>query len=93
MGDGSRRPIEQVRVGDEVLSCYGSGDFRPARVMRAHRSTAPAGYAITTKSGRRVVSTAEHVHFAANGTSARLRPDVELDRRIVAPVRDGDGGF
>src|SRR4030095_16075374 len=41
MGDGSRRPIEQVRIGDEVLSCYGSGDFRPSRVLRVHRSTAP----------------------------------------------------
>src|SRR5687768_16926661 len=29
MGDGSLRPIERVRVGDEVLSSYGSGDFRP----------------------------------------------------------------
>src|SRR6478672_3199621 len=27
LGDGSRRPIETIRVGDEVLSCYGSGDF------------------------------------------------------------------
>src|SRR4051794_3765120 len=27
MADGSRRPIEEVEVGDEVVSCYGSGDF------------------------------------------------------------------
>ena len=65
MGDGSHRPIEQVRVGDDVLSCYGSGDFRPARVMRVHRSTAPSGIAITTRGGRSIVSTADHVHFAA----------------------------
>src|SRR5689334_15872438 len=32
MADGTQRPIEDVRVGDEVLSCYGSGDFRAARV-------------------------------------------------------------
>ena len=32
MGDGTVKPIEDVRAGDEVLSCYGSGDFRPARV-------------------------------------------------------------
>ena len=37
MGDGSIKPIEEIRVGDEVLSCYGSGDFRPARVTRTHR--------------------------------------------------------
>src|SRR5260221_11852041 len=28
MADGSQRPIEHVMVGDQVLSAYGSGDFR-----------------------------------------------------------------
>ena len=28
MADGTQRPIEAVRVGDAVRSCYGSGDFR-----------------------------------------------------------------
>jgi ATP-dependent DNA helicase UvrD/PcrA len=64
MGDGSKRPIEQIRPGDDVLSCYGSGDFRPARVERVHRSEAEEGVAITLASGRRLVSTPEHVHFA-----------------------------
>ncbi len=32
MADGSTKPIEQVDVGDEVLSSYGSGDMRAARV-------------------------------------------------------------
>ena len=41
MGDGSVKPIEQVRAGDEVLSCYGSGDFRPARVTRTQSRTRP----------------------------------------------------
>ena len=64
MGDGSRRRIDAVQADDEVLSCYGSGDFRPARVTRVHRSHAFAGVAIELVSGRRVVSTPEHVHFA-----------------------------
>src|SRR5205823_12202915 len=64
MADGSERPIETVKVGDLVLSGYGSGDFRPSRVARAHRSVRSDGIAITTKSGRRIVSTPEHVHFA-----------------------------
>src|SRR5512133_1559455 len=29
MGDGTKKPIEKVRVGDEVLSCHGSGRFAP----------------------------------------------------------------
>src|SRR5215203_371223 len=64
MADGSKRPIEHVREGDEVLSCYGSGDFRPARVSAVFASHAEAGVEITLASGRRIVSTPEHVHFA-----------------------------
>src|SRR3954463_10640164 len=64
MGDGSKKPIERVAVGDEVLSCYGSGEFRPARVTRTHRSQGRAGIEIVTAAGRRIVSTPEHVHFA-----------------------------
>jgi DNA helicase-2/ATP-dependent DNA helicase PcrA len=64
MGDGSTHSIEDVRAGDLVMSCYGSGDFRPARVVRTHRAAADRGVAITTASGRRIVSTEDHVHFA-----------------------------
>ena len=64
MADGSKKPVELVRAGDDVLSCYGSGVFRPARVARVHRSRKAAGIAITTASGRRLVSTPDHVHFA-----------------------------
>ncbi len=64
MADRSTRPIEEVRAGDEVLSCYGSGDFRAARVLRTKTSSRIAGVAITLSSGRRLVSTAEHTHFA-----------------------------
>ncbi len=64
MADGSTKPIEQVRVGNEVLSGLGSGRFGPATVTRIHESAAQLGVEITTASGRRIVSTPEHVHFA-----------------------------
>jgi DNA helicase-2/ATP-dependent DNA helicase PcrA len=64
MGDGSHKPIEEIRAGDEVLSCYGSGDFRRARVTRVQESQRLGGVAVSLASGRRVVSTAEHMHFA-----------------------------
>jgi superfamily I DNA/RNA helicase len=64
MADGSTKPIEGIREGDLVLSSYGSGDMRPAQVTRTHRVYAGEGIAIATSSGRRVVSTPEHVHFA-----------------------------
>jgi superfamily I DNA/RNA helicase len=64
MGDGSERPIEQVKVGDRVRAGYGSGNFTAARVTRVHSSWALGGIAITSESGRRIVSTPEHMHFA-----------------------------
>jgi DNA helicase-2/ATP-dependent DNA helicase PcrA len=64
MADGTRKPIEEVEVGDEVMSGYGSGRFAPARVLRVHESRRYGGVAITTAGGRRIVSTPEHTHFA-----------------------------
>ncbi|HET8728520.1 MAG TPA: UvrD-helicase domain-containing protein, partial [Alphaproteobacteria bacterium] len=65
MADGSARPIETVQAGDMVLTARGSGSFGPARVIDTFaRRKKARGVAITTKSGQRVVSTAEHVHFA-----------------------------
>jgi DNA helicase II / ATP-dependent DNA helicase PcrA len=64
MGDGTTKPIEDVAVGDEVLSCFGSGDFRPSRVTRTHRADVRELVEITTEAGRRIVSTPTHVHFA-----------------------------
>src|SRR5215469_14076155 len=65
MADGSERPIEQVKTGDLVLSAYGSGDFRAAQVQAtARRERTGAGIRITTRSGRVLVSTPEHTHFA-----------------------------
>jgi DNA helicase-2/ATP-dependent DNA helicase PcrA len=64
MGDGSQRPIEQVRAGDDVMSCYGSGDFRPARVLRTHENAATDLVGIELASGRSITSTEDHVHFA-----------------------------
>jgi DNA helicase-2/ATP-dependent DNA helicase PcrA len=76
MADGSDRPIEAIRVGDQVLSGYGSGDFRPATVLRTHRSGRADGVAITLRSGRRLVSTVDHTHFA--GYLAGRTPQLHL---------------
>lgn len=87
MGDGGRLPIEQVRAGDEVLSNHGSGDMRPARVLRTHRSIKREGVAITLRSGRRIVSTPEHTHFA--GYRLGTTPQMHL----TYVMRRGDRGF
>jgi DNA helicase-2/ATP-dependent DNA helicase PcrA len=76
MADGTTKPVEQVRVGDQVLSCHGSGTFRPARVTDVNRSRRAAGVAIATASGRRLVSTPEHTHFA--GFKPAATPQVHM---------------
>ncbi|MGH2876675.1 MAG: UvrD-helicase domain-containing protein, partial [Solirubrobacteraceae bacterium] len=64
MADGTEQPIETVRVGDSVRSAYGSGDFRPASVTAIQRADRSDGIEIVLRSGRRIVSTPEHIHFA-----------------------------
>ncbi len=67
MADGSRCPIELVKEGDEVLSW--DGGFVAARVTDAFASRASELVEITTRSGRRLVSTPEHAHFAGAVTA------------------------
>jgi superfamily I DNA/RNA helicase len=75
MADGSQRAIETIAPGDQVLSAHGSGEFRAAKVQRVHRSWRAEGIAITMRSGRRLVSTLEHTHFAGYlGHAAGSRP-------------------
>ena len=76
MADGTTKPIEDVRVGDLVLSCYGSGDMRPARVTDAFSSQRADGIRIRTRGGREIVSTPEHTHFA--GFRLGLRGDLTV---------------
>ncbi|HUP33085.1 MAG TPA: UvrD-helicase domain-containing protein, partial [Gaiellaceae bacterium] len=64
MADRTTKPIEEIRVGDEVLSGLGSGRFGTATVTRVYEGAAQVGIEIRTVSGRRLVSTPEHVHFA-----------------------------
>jgi DNA helicase-2/ATP-dependent DNA helicase PcrA len=87
MADGSTKLIERVSVGDEVLSGYGSGDFRPAKVTGVSRSKKSEGVRITTRGGRQLVSTPEHVHFA--GYKLGLTPQMHM----TYLMRRKDKGF
>ena len=65
MADGTKKAIEAVRVGDMVLSSHGSGDFRPAQVTKVFsRKFSGDMVRITTKNGRTLIGTPEHIHFA-----------------------------
>ncbi len=63
--DGSTSSIESIKKNDLVLSNYGSGDLRPSRVTRvSSRKVSGELIRMVTKSGRVLVSTADHMHFA-----------------------------
>ncbi len=87
MADGSTLPIERISVGDRVLSGYGSGDFRPAIVTGVSKSQKSEGTRITTRSGRVLISTPEHVHFA--GYKLGLPPQMHM----TYLMRRRDKGF
>src|ERR671910_2527062 len=92
MADGTTKPIEEVEVGDEVLSCFGSGRFAAARVTRMHSSVRRSGVAIETSSGRRLVSTPEHRHitgFVGRRSSRRQVAGVLPPRATAITVGDG----
>jgi DNA helicase II / ATP-dependent DNA helicase PcrA len=65
MGDGAKRPIESIAPGELVMSSYGSGDLRPARVTERfvhHRKGRLI--CLHLRSGTMIKSTPEHTHFA-----------------------------
>ncbi len=65
MADGSLKAIEDISKGDAILSCYGSGDFRSARVTAAKQQLATEPLIkIETTTGISLTSTANHIHFA-----------------------------
>jgi DNA helicase II / ATP-dependent DNA helicase PcrA len=76
MADGTTKSIEDVRPGDTVLSSYGSGDMRGARVTDVFASERTHGIRIRTRGGREIVSTPEHTHFA--GFRLGLTPQLHM---------------
>ncbi|HWW91443.1 MAG TPA: UvrD-helicase domain-containing protein [Solirubrobacteraceae bacterium] len=64
MADGNHRAIEQIQIGDRVLSSFGSGIFRPAAVTDVFESHRTDGIRVRTRAGREILSTPEHTHFA-----------------------------
>ncbi|MDQ3678901.1 MAG: UvrD-helicase domain-containing protein [Actinomycetota bacterium] len=83
MANGDNRPIQSVRVGDEVLSAYGGGRFGAATVTAVSQSEPTLGVRIKTASGREIVSTPEHTHFAGyrHGVTPPLHVTYLMRRR------------
>jgi DNA helicase II / ATP-dependent DNA helicase PcrA len=65
MGDGAKRAIESIVPGDLVLSNYGGGELRAARVTECFVKPRQGQLVcLQLRSGAVVKSTPEHVHFA-----------------------------
>jgi DNA helicase-2/ATP-dependent DNA helicase PcrA len=65
LADGSERPIERVRPGDALRSCFGRGEFGAATVRRVHRRSKRTPLVLArTVAGHQLCSTPEHTHFA-----------------------------
>jgi superfamily I DNA/RNA helicase/intein/homing endonuclease len=89
MADGLLRAIEDVAAGDSLLSGYGSGEFRPARVLSsARREGRTTGIAIITRAGRRLVSTPEHIHFAGYRHSHTLSRKANRNQLVMTLCDD-----
>ncbi|KKQ35694.1 MAG: UvrD/REP helicase [Candidatus Nomurabacteria bacterium GW2011_GWB1_37_5] len=75
MADGTYKKMETLKKGEFVLSNYGCGDFRPARILSAHKRAKKGELIrITTLKGKILTSTPEHIHFAGYrlGTTPQL---------------------
>lgn len=86
LAEGADRPIEQLVPGDQVLAAHGSGDFRPAKVLKAaSRPRTGPGIRITTARGQVLASTPEHIHFAGYrlGASPQLHFVYLMHKRSV----------
>ena len=88
LADGCCVTIEEVRAGDCVLSSYGGGELRGARVVATFSSLREEGVRVTLASGRSVVSTPEHVHFAGEPNEIHTL----CGKRSVRLVLCGAGG-
>ncbi len=65
LAEGKTINIEKIKKDDLVMSNYGSGDFRPARVTSVlKKKTNSTLVRIHTSKGRTIESTPEHIHFA-----------------------------
>ncbi len=65
MASGDLKPIEKIQKGEYVLSNYGCGDFRQAKITNVKSRISKENLIkIVTAKGAILESTADHIHFA-----------------------------
>ena len=78
MSDGSLLPVESIRQDDQILSAIGNGRFAIRRVTKVRQHFHDGELIrIRTSSGRELLSTPDHVHFAG------YKPGVSHQRNLM----------
>src|SRR3954470_21181554 len=69
MGDGSTRPIRQIRVGDVVYGTVARGRYRHYARTRVldHWSTAPPAFRVHLADGTELLASGDHRFLAGRG--------------------------
>ena len=86
MADGSLKAIEKINVGDNVLSNYGSGDFRGSKVIsKIKKQFSGTLIKIETEKGNSLTTTPEHIHFSGYrlGTTPQLFLNYLMHKRNI----------
>lgn len=76
MGDGSRKRIDEIQVGEKVITHLG----RPRTVLAVHRQGKLPCVEITTHSGRKTVAALDHPFLTPEGwvEAGKLTPNMTL---------------
>ena len=72
------KKIENTKKGDLILSNFGSGDFREARILNKKIvNWSGEIIQIKTQNGNTIISTPEHTHFA--GYKFGITPQIYIN--------------
>ncbi|MEK7113246.1 MAG: UvrD-helicase domain-containing protein, partial [Patescibacteria group bacterium] len=78
MANGILKKIENTKKGDLILSNFGSGDFREARILNKKIvNWSGEIIQIKTQNGNTIISTPEHTHFA--GYKFGITPQIYIN--------------
>ncbi|WP_189492253.1 hypothetical protein [Limoniibacter endophyticus] len=92
MADGSRKPIEQIAVGDEVLAFDGFGALQPRKVTKPFNNVTDEWLELRFADDLNrepLIATPGHVFFTSEGEFKQLHELVDADGKAQIVLEDG----